>query len=102
MTKPAVFTIEIDDELRDAFLAAAAASNAPATQVLRGLMRDFVESRKAGIETADEAYASFLAAKVARARTSMADGQGRAGREVEGKFAAKRAALLRKAGGPDA
>ena len=102
MAKQAVFTIEIDDELRDAFLAAASASNTSAAQVVRGLMRDFVETQKAESRQAAEGYEAFLAGKVAQARVSIAEGRTRADEDVEREFAARRAALLERAGGSGA
>lgn len=102
MAKQAVFTIEIDDELRDAFLAAASASNTPAAQVVRGLMRDFVENQKVESRKAAEEYEAFLAAKVARARSSITQGRTRADQDVERDFAARRAVLLGRAGGSGA
>jgi hypothetical protein len=48
----AVFTMKLEPELRDAFMAAAKRADRPASQLMRELMRDFVESH----EEPDEAY----------------------------------------------
>ena len=46
MSKDAVFTMKIEQELRDAFMAEAAASHRPASQILREAMRDFIDQQK--------------------------------------------------------
>jgi hypothetical protein len=84
-----VFTLKIEPELRDAFMAEAAASHRPASQIVRELMRGFVERQH---EARD--YDGFLARKVATARESMRAGRGRSDAEVEADFAARRAAAL--------
>jgi predicted transcriptional regulator len=47
MPKDAVFTLKIEPELREAFMAEAAASHRPASQIMREMMRSFVEKQKA-------------------------------------------------------
>jgi predicted transcriptional regulator len=47
MTKQAVFTLKLEAELRDAFMAEAEASHRPASQLVREFMRDFVERQQA-------------------------------------------------------
>lgn len=42
MLKEAVFTMKLEPELRDAFMAEAEATHRPASQIVRELMRDFV------------------------------------------------------------
>ena len=59
MSKEAVFTMKLEPELRDQFMAEAEASHRPASQVLRELMREFVERQRQARE-----YDSFLASKV--------------------------------------
>ena len=44
-SKDAVLTIKIERELRDAFMAAAAAADRPASSILRDLMRDYLDNR---------------------------------------------------------
>ncbi|MGA7521032.1 MAG: hypothetical protein WBW84_01030 [Acidobacteriaceae bacterium] len=46
MAKEAVFTLKLESELRDAFVAEAAAMDRPASQIVREFMRDFVRSRQ--------------------------------------------------------
>jgi len=86
MSKEAVFTMKLEPELRDQFMAEAAASHRPASQVLRELMREFVERQRQARE-----YDAFLANKVEAGRVSMRAGSGRSNDEVEAKFAARRA-----------
>ena len=86
MSKEAVFTMKLDPELRDNFMAEAEASHRPASQVLRELMREFVERQRQARE-----YDAFLASKVEAGRVSMRAGVGRSNDEVEAKFAARRA-----------
>ena len=86
MSKEAVFTMKLEPELRDNFMAEAEASHRPASQVLRELMREFVERQRQARE-----YDAFLASKVEAGRVSMRAGVGRSNEEVEAKFAARRA-----------
>ena len=86
MTKNAVFTMKLEPELRDAFMAAAAASHRPASQIMRELIRDFVAEQEQA-----SGYKEYLARKVARARESIAAGRYSPHEEVEAKFAALRA-----------
>ena len=46
MSKQAVFTMKLEPELRAEFMAAAAAAHRPASQVLRELMREFVQRQR--------------------------------------------------------
>ena len=46
MSKEAVFTMKLEPELRDAFMAEAQASHRPASQVVRELMREFVDRQQ--------------------------------------------------------
>ena len=86
MSKEAVFTMKLEAELRDNFMVEAEASHRPASQVLRELMREFVERQRQARE-----YDAFLASKVEAGRVSMRAGVGRSNDEVEAKFAARRA-----------
>jgi predicted transcriptional regulator len=92
MPKEAVFTMKLESELRDEFMAEAEAAHRPASQILRDLMREFVQRQR---EARD--YDAFLRRKVEIARGSVQDGLGRLNEEVEAEFAARRAELLRKA-----
>jgi predicted transcriptional regulator len=86
MSKDAVFTMKLWRELREQFMAEAEASHRPASQVMRELMREFIERQRQA-----RAYASFLASRVEAGRASIDAGDGRVNDEVEAKFAARRA-----------
>lgn len=85
MPKAAVFTMKLEPELRDRFMAAADERDRPASQVVRELMREFIERQQSRRE-----HGEFLHAKVAAARTSIATGAGRSNDAVEADFAARR------------
>ena len=82
MSKEAVFTMKLEPELRADFMAEAEASHRPASQVLRELMREFVQRQRDMRE-----YDSFLQGKVDAARSSMNKGLGRSNDDVEAEFA---------------
>ena len=92
MSKEAVFTMKLEPELRDDFMAEAQVAHRPASQILRELMREFVQRQRQARD-----YDTFLAQKVEVARGSMAAGQGQANDEVEAAFAARRAAVASQA-----
>lgn len=92
MSKEAVFTMKLEPELREAFMAEAEACHRPASQVVRELMREFVARQRQARE-----YDAFLHAKVDAARAQVASGQVASSAEVEARFAARRAALRAKA-----
>lgn len=85
MSTKAVFTMKLEPELRDAFMAAALEDNRSASQVVRELMRAYLEKRHKAHE-----YEEYLLQKVELARNSMRDGRGRSNAEVEAAFADKR------------
>ncbi|MEC5342072.1 antitoxin of toxin-antitoxin stability system [Brenneria populi] len=85
MTTKAVFTMKLEPELRDAFMAEAAADDRPAAQVIRELMRGYIEQRRQSRD-----YDTYLRRKVDIARKSMTAGRGRTNDEVEAAFAARR------------
>lgn len=88
MAKEAVFTMKLEPELRDAFMKAAAAADRPASQIVRELMRDFVQQ--------DRDYVEFLRRKVEKSKQSIAEGRWAANEEVEARAAARRAELQRR------
>ena len=92
MAKEAVFTMKLESELRAEFMAEAEAAHRPASQVLRELMREFVQNQRTARE-----YDEFLRRKVEVARLSMRAGQGRSNDEVEAEFAARRASVANQA-----
>lgn len=85
MAKEAVFTMKLEPELRAEFMAAAAGEDRPASQVMRELMRDYIEQRRQTRE-----YDDYLRRKVEAGRASMRAGRGRTNDEVEAAFATKR------------
>jgi predicted transcriptional regulator len=85
MPKEAVFTMKLEPELRAAFMAEAEAAHRPASQLLRELMREFVQRQREARE-----YDEFLRSKVEAGRASMQAGRGRLNDEVEVAFTAKR------------
>lgn len=87
MSKQAVFTMKLEPELRDEFMAEAEAAHRPASQIMRELMREFVQRQREGRE-----YDAFLRRKVEAGRASMRAGQGRSNEDVDAEFAARRAA----------
>lgn len=97
MSKEAVFTMKLEPELRAEFMAEAEAAHRPASQVLRELMREFVQRQREARE-----YDEFLRLKVEAARAQKRAGLHYSNEEVEAEFAAHRAALLREAGEAEA
>lgn len=89
MAKEAVFTMKLEPELRDAFMAAAAAADRPASQIVREFMRDYVQQ--------DREYIEFLRRKVEISRAEFAAGLSFSQEEVDAEAAKRRESLLRKA-----
>ena len=85
MAKQAVFTMKLEPELRERFMAEAAGEDRPASQVMRELMRGYIEQRRQARE-----YDDYLRRKVEAGRASMRAGHGRSNDEVEADFAARR------------
>ena len=92
MPKEAVFTMKLEPDLREAFMSEAQASHRPASQILRELMREFVQNQRQARE-----YDDFLSQKVQTARLSMNAGVGMANEAVEAQFAARRAQVTGRA-----
>lgn len=92
MAKEAVFTLKLEPELRDAFMAAAKSADRPASQVVREFMRDYVRQ--------DREYVAWLQRKVDAARASIEAGKGRSDEEVRADFAKRRARWERQAREP--
>ena len=91
MPNEAVFTMKLEPELREAFMAEAEAAHRPASQVVRELMRDFVQRQRDA-----RGYDDFLRRKVALAQARKDAGLHASTAEVEAEAAARRAALLRE------
>ncbi|SEO19286.1 hypothetical protein SAMN05216404_11364 [Nitrosospira multiformis] len=85
MTKEAVFTMKLEPELRAEFIAEAEAAHRPASQVVRELMREFIQRQRQARE-----YDEFLRQKVEVARRSVHAGKGRSADEIEAEFALRR------------
>lgn len=85
MSKQSVFTMKLEPELRAEFIAATESIHRPASQVVRELMREFIERQKKARE-----YDAFLEEKVTAARNSILAGEGKNNDEVETQFAAMR------------
>ncbi|MDN3524659.1 antitoxin of toxin-antitoxin stability system [Halomonas sabkhae] len=77
MSKESVFTMKLESELREAFMAEAEAAHRPASQVVRELMREFIERQREARE-----YDEFQRRKVDKAQTSVQAGQGRSNEGV--------------------
>jgi predicted transcriptional regulator len=78
MAKEAVFTMKLEPELRDAFMADAAELDRPASQIMRELMKDYLRKR----EEEKRGYNEFLRRKVGKSRASIAAGRGYTNDEV--------------------
>ena len=92
MPKESVFTMKLEAELRDEFMAEAEAVHRPASQIMRDLMREFVQRQREARK-----YEKYLRRKVDVARSSMRANHGRSQDVVEDEFATRRANLLRGA-----
>ncbi|MCU5775571.1 antitoxin of toxin-antitoxin stability system [Erwiniaceae bacterium BAC15a-03b] len=84
MSKQAVFTMKLETELRDSFMAAAESEHRPASQVLRELMRQYIEQL---------AYQRFLQEKVDAARQSVEEDNSIDHKDAKALFAARRARI---------
>lgn len=97
MSKEAVFTMKLEPELRDDFMAEAQASHRPASQILRELMREYVQRQREARE-----YDQFLQSKVAEARAQVRAGDYASADGAELRAAQRRTRLHGKAGSADA
>lgn len=91
MPKEAVFTMKLESSLREGFVAAAKAAHRPASQVMRELMREYIQR-----EEQKQAYDVYLAQKVENGRQNIHEGRSLSNDEVEAQFAARRAKLAGK------
>jgi predicted transcriptional regulator len=89
MTKEAVFTLKLEPELRAAFIAAAAAVHRPASQLIREMMREFVQDQQK-----EPGYDEWFRTKVERGLDDIKAGRFVSQEEVEAKRAARRATGL--------
>lgn len=91
MPKEAVFTMKLEPELRDAFMAAAAEVDRPASQIVREFMRDFVGR--------DPDYLRWLRRRVEQGKADIAAGRVRSHEEVVAEMDKLLADLERRDGG---
>ncbi|MBB5685785.1 antitoxin of toxin-antitoxin stability system [Sphingobium boeckii] len=77
--------MKLESDLRADFIAETKALHRPASQVVRELMREFVERQREKRE-----HSAFLQKKVQAARVSMRAGHGYSNEDIEAEFAAKR------------
>lgn len=94
MSTKAVFTMKLEPELRDEFMAATTEDDRPASQVVRELMRGYIEQRRQAHE-----YDDYLRRKVEAARRQRDAGLHFSNEEVEAEAAARRVELLSRIGG---
>ncbi len=94
MAKEAVFTMKLEPELRDAFMAAAKDADRPASQIVREFMRDYVQQ--------DREYLAWLQRKVDNARADIAAGRVHSHEEVAAEMDKLFADLEQKRRGADA
>lgn len=94
MAKEAVFTMKLEPELRDAFMAAAKTEDRPASQIVREFMRNYVEQ--------DREYVAWLQRKVDQAHADIAAGRVHTHEEVSAEMDKLFAELERKERGADA
>ncbi|MBS9404804.1 ribbon-helix-helix protein, CopG family [Halomonas sp. TRM85114] len=86
MVKQTVFTITLESDLNDEFMYEAEAAHRSASEIVRELMREYVQQQREARE-----YEAFLQGKVHSARRSKQAGEGLRNAEVEARFAARRA-----------
>lgn len=91
MAGVAQIVVDLDPDLKDAFLEAAKAEDRPASVIVQEFIQDYVHGRDV---TPD--YYAFLERKVAKARESIRAGRGIPNAEVEAEFAKRRAAILNR------
>ncbi len=96
MTKEAVFTMKLEMELRDSFMAEAEASHRPASQILRDLMREFIERQREARQ-----FEEFLREKITNSRNQINNGNFASDEEGEARFVVRRAELQRRADSKD-
>lgn len=90
MSKDVVFTMKIESELRDQFMAAAGTTKQSASQIVRDLMKEFIERQNEAQE-----YKEFLQRKIEKSRESIRAGRLVSSEDVKAEFA-KRAEMRRK------
>jgi predicted transcriptional regulator len=94
VAKEAVFTVKLESELRDAFMAEAAANHVPASQLVREFMRDFVKRQRKARE-----YDEYYRRAVAKGLEDVAAGRFVSQEDVEAESASWRAEALARLNG---
>lgn len=97
MPQEAMFTLKLESELRDQFMAEAAAAHRPASQILREFMRDFVARQREA-----RAHDAWFRAEVEQAMREADDPTVTRipHAEIAASWRRQRAELLRRAGEP--
>ncbi|KGM34535.1 antitoxin of toxin-antitoxin stability system [Inquilinus limosus] len=95
MPKEAMFTLKLEPELREQFMAEAAAADRPASQIIREFMRDFVRQQRAARE-----HDEWFRAEVEQAMREADDPSVKRipQEEVSAKWRRQRAELVKRAG----
>jgi predicted transcriptional regulator len=94
VAKEAVFTMKLETDLRDAFMAEAATKHVPASQIVRDFMRDYVKRERDARE-----YDEFYRRKVEAARADIDAGRTFSHEEVEAEAARWRAEVIARLNG---
>ena len=85
----ATFTIRVDDQLKDAFTEAARVSDRTGAQLIRGFMREYVESAREKAE-----YEEWFKTKVEAGLLAIQQGRVLSAAEMEEKAKLRRERLL--------
>jgi predicted transcriptional regulator len=95
MPKEAMFTLKLEPELREQFMAEAAAADRPASQIIREFMRDFIRQQRATRE-----HDAWFRAEVERGMREADDPSVKriSQEEVSAKWRRQRAELVKRAG----
>lgn len=97
MAKEAVFTLKLEAALRDQFMAEAEAAHRPASQLVRELMRDYIDRQRAARD-----HEAWLRAEIEQG-VREADDPSVAripAEDVSSKWRQRRAELVKQVGGP--
>lgn len=79
--KDTVFTIKIEKDLRQAFMAAAASEDRPASSIMRDLMRSYIAQ-----QTNSSEYRAFLHKTIEVSRNQVRQGLGITDQDIEAEF----------------
>src|SRR5438445_11212164 len=95
MPKEAVFTLKLEPDLRDQFMAEAEAAHRPASQLVRELMRDYIDRQRAA-----RAHDAWFRAEVEQGMREADDPNVKriSHEEVAAKWQGQRGELVKRAG----